>query len=311
MRTISSGLFRLLDPRFVLATAVLAMAVATTVLSRIDRSSRTQTSADSVASPLATVKRDSSHVASPEAYARESRAGDAADSPNVLPAFLIEDLVDAQESAAPEERELVIVDLLASLVGIDSQAAARFAELVAEPHLREVCLRVVAQRWARVDAAAATSWAASLSDRTERDQAILNVALELAQVEPQRAVLLLERQFMAGVPDGVLEGVVQQWAEKSYDDALAWSETLPPGVRRDLVLQRLVFVRANQDPADAARLAEERFADSDKRADALASIASSWGSRDPTSAREWARTLEGRARERVDAELALLAGTEM
>jgi hypothetical protein len=67
-----------------------------------------------------------------------------------------------------------------------------------------------------------------------------------------------------------------------------------------------VFVRANQNPMDAARLAEGAFADSNKRTDALASIASSWGSRDPLSAREWARTLAGHARERVDAELALL-----
>jgi hypothetical protein len=121
---------------------------------------------------------------------------------------------------------------------------------------------------------------------------------------------MLEHQFMADVPAGVLEGVLQQWAERSYEDALAWSETLPPGARRDLVLQRLVFVRANQNPVDAARLAEA-FADSDKRADALASIALSWGSRDLTSAQEWARTLEGHARERVDAELALLSRTEM
>lgn len=56
----------------------------------------------------------------------------------------------------------------------------------------------------------------------------------------------------------------------------------------------------------AAQLAQEAFSDSDKRTDAFASIALSWGSRDPLSAREWARTLAGCARERVDAELALL-----
>jgi DNA-binding transcriptional regulator YbjK len=311
VQTISNGPFRLPEPRFVLAAAVLAMAVGTGVLCRIDRSSRMQASADSVATPAALARREPSHVASPREYAAEGGAGDAAESLDISPASLVESLVSAQASMTPDERELVIADLLARLVEIDGQAAARFAELVTEPHLREVCLRVVAQRWTHVDAGATTSWAAALGDTRERNQAMLNVVLEVAQSDPRRAVLMLERQFMADVPAGVLEGVLQQWAERSYEDALAWSETLPPGARRDLVLQRLVFVRANQNPVDAARLAEEAFADSDKRVDALASIALSWGSRDLTSAQEWARTLEGHARERVDAELALLSRTEM
>jgi hypothetical protein len=197
--------------------------------------------------------------------------------------------------------------LLARLVAIDSHAAAQFAEHVSEASLREVSMRVVAQRWAHIDAAAATQWAGSLGDNAERDQAISNVALELAQSDPVQAVRLLERHFTADMPAGVFEGVVQQWAEKNYEDALAWSETLPPGARRDLILQRLVFVQANRDPMDAARLADVTLADSDKRTDALASVASSWGSRDPRSAREWASTLTGHSRERVDAELALLS----
>lgn len=298
-----SGSSQSRNRRFTLVAAAVTAAVAISVLSRADRSSRPQASADSVATPVARVERDPSHAA--------SRAEYVSDSLSLMPALSVEDLVNAQEKATPEQREFVVADLLARLVEIDNQAAARFAELVSEPHLREVSLRVVAQRWAHLDAATATSWAASLGDTKERDQAILNVALELAQSDPARAVLLLERQFMADVPDGILEGVLQQWAEKSFADALAWSETLPPGARRDLVLQRLVFVRANQNPMDAARLAEEAFADSDKRTDALASIALNWGSRDPTSAREWARTLEGHARERVDAELALVGGTDM
>lgn len=315
MPIISIGLFRLRErsglasnKRFALVAVAMTMTVALAVLSRNDQSSRMQVSADSVATPPAPVKRGPAHVTSPAGHAFASEAADAS---NLLPSLSFEDLVNAQNKATRDEQELVVADALAGMVEIDGKAAARSAELVNEPHLREVALRVVAQRWAHLNPATAISWAASLGDTNERDQAILNVALELAQTDPPRAVRLLERQFTAGVPDGVLEGVLQQWAEKSYEDALAWSATLPPGARRDLVLQRLVFVRANQDPLDAARLAEEAFADNDKRADALASIALSWGSRDPILAREWARSLAGHARERVDAELALLAGTDM
>ena len=295
----------IISGRFTLGAAVLSMAVALMVISRSERAPRTQASADSSAPQLLQTKQDSTHITSLTEYPFQSKRGGSPDS-HLLPALLVEDLANARENSVPNERELVITDLLARLVEIDSHAAAQFAEHVSEASLREVSLRVVAQRWAQIDAAEATQWATSLGDSRERDQAMLNVALELAQSDPLQAVRLLERQFTAGVPAGVLEGVAQQWAEQSYEDALAWSETLPPGPRRDLVLQRLVFVRANQNPMEAARLAEGAFADSNKRTDALVSIASSWGSRDPMSAREWARTLAGHARERVDAELALL-----
>jgi hypothetical protein len=294
-----SGSTRIFGIRFTVGAAVLTLAVALAAISRNEQSSRTRASADPSAVPLLQTRRDPSPVTSPF-VTPESR--------NFLPALLVEDLANAQENDIPDERELVITHLLARLVEIDSHAAAQFAEHVSDAGLREVSLRVVAQRWAHMDAAAATQWAASLGDSREREQAMLNVALELVQSEPRQAVELLERQFTADIPAGVLEGVVQQWAEQSYQDALAWSETLPPGSRRDLVLQRLVFVRANQNPLEAARLADEAFVDSDKRTDALASVASTWGSRDPISAREWARTLAGPARERVDAELALLSG---
>lgn len=299
----------IMSGRFTLGAAVLSMTVALMVISRSERGPRTQASADSGAAQLLQPTQDSTHITSLAEYPFQSRTAGSPDS-HLLPTLLVEDLANARENSVPNERELVIADLLARLVEIDSHAAAQFAEHVSEASLREVSLRVVSQRWAQIDAAAATQWAASLGDSRERDQSMLNVALELAQTDPPQAILLLERQFTAGIPAGVLEGVVQQWAEQSYEDALAWSETLPPGPRRDLVLQRLVFVRANQNPMDAARLAEGAFADSNKRTDAFASIASSWGSRDPMSAREWARTLAGHARERVDAELALLNAGE-
>jgi hypothetical protein len=306
-----SGDRQISSARFAVGVAVMIMAVAFAVISCIERGARSQAMATSGAVPLLPAKRDPSYVASAAEYAFQSRTVDAPDSRLLLPALLVEDLTNAQENAGPDERELVIARLLSRLVEIDSHAAAQFAEHVTEASLREVSLRVVAQSWAHRDAAAATLWAVSLGDAGERGQAISNVALELVQSDPLQAVRLLERQFTADMPAGVLEGVVQQWAEKSYADALAWSATLPPGARRDLVLQRLVFVRANQNPMDAVRLAEEAFADSQKQTDALASIALNWGSRDPMSAREWARTLGGRARERVDAELALLGGTEL
>ena len=117
---------------------------------------------------------------------------------------------------------------------------------------------------------------------------------------------LLERQPNGDAVDAGLEGAVQQLAERDFAAAETWIDTQASGQRRDRILQRLVFVRASQDPGDAARLAFESFGAEVNRDDALASIARLWGERNLRDASEWAHTLAGTSRARVDSELAIL-----
>ena len=100
--------------------------------------------------------------------------------------------------------------------------------------------------------------------------------------------------------------MVQQWAANDFAAASAWAESQPAGSDRDALLMRLVFVRASQNPADAARIANTSFSGDAQRIDALATLARFWGVQDPTAARDLALSLDAKAKLRLQAELALL-----
>jgi hypothetical protein len=212
----------------------------------------------------------------------------------------------ALENSPPHRRDLILSDLLARLVREDPHAAARIAEREETGYLRELALRVVAQSWTPQDAVGALNWAGSLSDQNERDTALEYAALELAVSQPRLALQALERRSGPRSPDPTLEGVVQQWATNDFAAAFVWAEAQPAGADRDALLTRLVFVRAAQDPADAARIAHTAFFSDAQRIEAFSTIAHLWGAQDPTAVRELARALDVEAQRRVRAELELL-----
>jgi hypothetical protein len=220
---------------------------------------------------------------------------------------LTTDAIERAVADVPQQRrDLVLSELLTRLVSQDASAAARVAEAEAAGYLREVALRVVAQSWTRRDAAAALNWASSLVDQDERDAALENAALELAALKPHLALQALDRRSGRRSPDWTLEGVVQQWATNDFASAYAWTEAQPAGPDRDALLMRLVFVRARQDPAEAARIASTAFSADSQRIGALSTIAHLWGAQDPTAVSEFALTLDAKAQHRVRTELALL-----
>lgn len=224
-----------------------------------------------------------------------------------LPAALTSDEVErALAEASEERRDLVLQELLAQLASHDGPAAARVAERLDKGYLRELALRTVAQHRTRRDVEPAIAWAVSLGDQAERDTAIANVALELAVPNPELALQVLARRSALPSPDVALEGVIQQWAARDFESAYAWADAQPIGPDRDALLMRLVFARLEQSPADAARIANSAFHDDANRIDAVSSVASRWGTRDPESVREWAMRLDSTAQQHVRAELELL-----
>jgi hypothetical protein len=223
-----------------------------------------------------------------------------------LTAALSSEAVERALAEAPEgRRDLLLGELLARLVSQDAQAAARIAERQVNGYLREAALRTVAQHWTRRDPEAAIAWAVSLGDRDERDNALANAALELAVSRPRLALQALGNRSAAPSPDATLEGVVQQWAMQDFAAAYAWVDAQPAGPDREALLTRLVFARMQQNPADAARIANQAFFVEAQRIAALSTVAHGWGASDPAAVREWALTLDANAQERVRAELAL------
>jgi hypothetical protein len=155
--------------------------------------------------------------------------------------------------------------------------------------------------WAERDAGAALSAALSLPPGEEREQALSSVCFGVAQNEPSAAVRMAQ---ILGLNDD-LANLVQQWAVADESSALAWAMTQPSGPQREEYLGRVVFVLALDNPAAAARLAEESMPDGPTREAAALTVVHQWARKDPVAAASWIATLSpGSLRDRAAAELA-------
>jgi hypothetical protein len=195
-------------------------------------------------------------------------------------------------ASEPGARDLVLQAALPAMVAKNPDEIARFAELQTDPQLRELLIRQIAQLWAKTDTDRAMAWARSLPDSPERVATLIDVSLAVALTDPPRAISLREPDVGNIEPDGVLDGLVQQWAEKDFDAAFAWTNARPQNAQRGKLLQRLVYVRAAGGAPDAAaRLVEEAFEDGALKQEAIAIVAQQWTLADPVAAGAWLETL--------------------
>ncbi len=253
-------------------------------------------------SPAARSAAPASAHASPGATARRASGPDTA--------AALTELERALAASDADHYDIVLAARLPMLIATDPGAAARFAELQTEPRLREQLVRQVAQLWAARDADAAIAWAESLPDSPERQATLIDVSLIVARGNPARAVQWREQSIGNSQADGVLEGLVQQWADRDFDAAMAWTSGRPRNAQRDHILQRLVYVRAAAgEPEAAARLADEAFMDGASKAEAVATIAHQWALRDRDAAARWAESLDPQLAARAMRELAAVAAT--
>jgi len=160
------------------------------------------------------------------------------------PALTIVELERLLEASDRVSRPRVLLEVLPTMVAQNPERIARFAELETDPQLREQLVRLVAQLWAKSDVDRAVAWITSLPDSPERQAARIDVSLAVAETDPTRAVDLRESEVGNVEPDGVLEAIVQRWAERNFESALAWTNARPASDQRDKLLQRLAYVRA-------------------------------------------------------------------
>lgn len=181
------------------------------------------------------------------------------------------DVDGALTSATPGTQDVILDRMLTTWIDSDAQAAARYAELLTEPFLREVAERTVALHWARIDHAAAESWAESLGDSAERERVIGTVAQILGESEPRAALELLAR-YDGDVAASSRMGVIVSWAERDFPAARTWLEAQPPGPMRDAIVLRLTVLRAQTDAPAAVDFASPLLDDEAARRDALESV---------------------------------------
>lgn len=191
----------------------------------------------------------------------------------------------------PESRDRAIQQLLPELFARDPVSVLLFVDSIADPETRAPLVRAVASRWARRDPQQALDWARSLAVEDDRDTALTQIFSQIAESDPAEAVRL-RQTYVNDLPiDPELENLVQRWAEKNFVAALQWSDSLPLGEQRDLVVARAAFVQAQQSPADAIQLVMDRMTEGPAQTEMLISVLHQWALRDYAAASTWAAQL--------------------
>jgi hypothetical protein len=224
---------------------------------------------------------------------RNTRPDTPTDDTTNIPALTIVELQRRLDAGDRTFHPLVLQEALPAMVAQRPEEIARFAELESDPRLREELIRRVAQLWTRKDVNRAVAWVTSLPKSPERDASLIDMSLAIAETDPKQALDLREPAVGNVEPDGVLEAIVQRWAERDFDAALAWTNARPASAQHDKLLQRLVFVRAAAGaPREAARMVDESFGSGPQKAEAADIVVGQWSQTDPAAASDWRAGLE-------------------
>jgi hypothetical protein len=220
------------------------------------------------------------------------------------PAQLLAQIRKALASSNPEDRKIAFSRLLPALVRVDPLAAASFAETNNEGNSHDLIMHRVAQLWAAQEASAALHWATMLTNATERSGILTDVCLQVAETNPETAVLTHSQYVSDQGQDAGLEALTQRWAERDLPAALNWALSRDEGVPRDELISRVAFVQSQTDPVAAATLAVEKIPPGKAQTEGVMAIVHQWGLRDLTAAKKWAEAFpQGNLRTRALNEL--------
>ena len=162
-------------------------------------------------------------------------------------------LKSADSDPSPEAREKIIAEVaLATLETDPDLARDAFLQLSADHPQRILLIQHFAMRLAEQDPDEALAWADSLGSEPEIAAAKGQIALVLAEIDPQRAANLLSESGIVGHEfDVAVVQVLQRWAAKSAPDAAAWTISFPPGPARSAGISIIVSQWAQADAAAA------------------------------------------------------------
>ena len=174
----------------------------------------------------------------------------------------------------------------------DPRAALRFAEHGPEDRRLARYLRIV-ELWGPEDLVAATTWARSLPDASERSDVFARLGQIIRPVSPELAFDLAD-QLPEGPPrTRFLRELVHHWAS---ENPAAAAEGLPrlahtsPSETHAELASAIAMEWAQTDPRAAAAYVATRMAEGRARSDAARTVALRWAFLDPEAARGWIET---------------------
>lgn len=159
----------------------------------------------------------------------------------------------AKAMDASEEREKAIAevgrDALESAPDITAEA---IRELPPENPVAAELIQTCVANLMKRSPEEASAWADSLQDDPWMTMAREQMAVSLAESEPERAIrLLAESDHASGGPGSAMDQVLQVWTGNAPGDAAAWVSRLPAGEPRSAGIKTVVSQWVQADPAAA------------------------------------------------------------
>ncbi len=184
----------------------------------------------------------------------------------------------------PVDRKKMYQSLARNLARIEPQEAIKLVASIPSASHRSDAINNIAVNWAHYDTDAAVTWINTLDNPANRKKAIVNVASSLAHRDPKKAMAVLEQAQINEAHN--YSSVLANWFEHDSDQALSWLQNMPPGTKRDQVLQSSSYYLARNDIDLAIQLSGE-ISDRNNQNNFLNNVASQWASQDPHSALAW------------------------
>ncbi len=234
---------------------------------------------------------------------REGELSQTGATPDASLEQLLQQINVALQAGDPAARDRLRT-LLTDLVRSHPDAAGRFAESLEAGEVREAALRQVAQLWTAADPARAESWAAQLSNESERASALSDMCFQIAQTNAAQALFKADQYGLGTSPGTIRQNLVQQWADQDFDSAAGWVKQQPAGEQRDQMLSRLAFVQSKTAPVEAVQMVLAQIPSGETQTEAAISILHQWALRDLHGAQSWVELFPaGPLRDRADTEL--------
>jgi len=165
----------------------------------------------------------------------------------------------------------------------DPRAAAGWAS----QHLNSTeAVGQVAVAWAGIDPQAAAAWASSLPERPAREQALLEMAYEVAGTQPTVALGIVSSLAPGTDRDNLLIHAISQWGSTDAQAASAWVQQIRDDALRQRLQGTLAVSRVDEDGVTAAALAAN-LAPGPEQDRVVVEIVQRWGQTAPGSAGAW------------------------
>jgi hypothetical protein len=189
----------------------------------------------------------------------------------------------------PLDQSKIYKDLLPKFIRQDPLAAAAFAQSPQAAQWHDDLMVTVAQVWTQMNVDDAEKWATQLSSPTERNMVLGYVCFAEADIDPARAVKVLDNGALNSVRrEIIVENLAQQWANQDLRPLYDQIDKLPAGDERDGLFKRVALAQSQSDAPQAARMIAEKIAIGPIQTDAAMYVLRHWAKQDMAAAVEWA-----------------------